>query len=692
MRQTASEFAARATIAEQDQVAPAAWRRASTTPVSALRGSGGGGKRPARRLNPVAEIGGTGMCRVNSDASSGSAAPYRIREHIAKTSKSRRSVTMPVPNVTNVGWSGLRFGLQLPSWTMFDSFLDSCMDPWRHDAPQRQTSAASERMRTFGLISPDLLRATRADVPLAWAGRMLRPPLCGGGPTNGHSSQAKAEACYAQSFVVDGIDTFWSHSWRAPPWRKILALFLYYNALPTMLLSCAAAVLGFMLTCAQILPDMVAMPWAMEEEDVHSTQHGCAVWSVVFGLVVSMIALPLGRPRESVFLDKVCIHQTDENLKRQGIESIGAVLQSSANMLVLWDQSYAKRLWCVFELAAYIRAHLCHEEAGLSGAVHVKCRPLALGTICVWLYLVTATTYVVSIVAQASGMLSMPVVMFFSGMALYVVCHRYHRNVRVLNDDFTNFRVANAGCFCCSNNHRCPQTGVELICDRQLIEECIVEWFDGLDNFESFVQRCLFYVFRRQLGRMAIPYPCLVLAGLPTMWAFFDVASPQIKAGHTEVAAAILLRGLAYWLFVFPVSVATVSTLAARTCAQGEQRAWGKWLLMMVVAGVANCWMLAGSYVCVKILSPILGPLYCACALLLLAAAVTVAVWRLGNNANSNAPAVNSPKTDPSTEGSQGSCDSPKIETCMSPAASGGNSNASRSDRGTPSEDTKHQV
>jgi len=457
-----------------------------------------------------------------------------------------------------------------------------------------------------------------------------------------------------------------------------------------MLISCAAAAIGFVLTCAQVLPDMVATPWAMEEEDADVTQYGCAVWSLLFGLVVSIITLPLWRPRESVFLDKVCIHQTDENLKRQGIESIGAVLQSSANMLVLWDQSYAKRLWCVFELAAYIRAHLCHEEAAVAGAVHVKCRPLALGTICVWLYLVTATTYIVSIVAQANGMLSLPLVMFFSGMALYVVCHRYHRNVRFLSDDFKHFRVANAGCFCCSNDHRCPQTGAELICDRQLIEECIVEWFDGLDNFEAFVQRCLFYVFRRQLGKMAIPYPCLVLAGMPTMWAFLDVACPQIKAGHTAVGAAILLRGVAYWLFVFPVSVATVSALAARRCSEGGQASWswGKLLCMMAIAGLTNGWLLAGSYACVKVLSPVLGPLCCAVALLLLAAAATFAVWRVGSDASGTGlamtPSIRSDDSEPRR--------SPKPLQRMSPAQSGDNSCSSGSGAETPSEETSSHV
>ena len=46
------------------------------------------------------------------------------------------------------------------------------------------------------------------------------------------------------------------------------------------------------------------------------------------------------------FQDKVCIHQTDDELKRSGVLAIGAFLLNSKEMLILWDKTYFRSLWC----------------------------------------------------------------------------------------------------------------------------------------------------------------------------------------------------------------------------------------------------------------------------------------------------------------------------------------------------------
>merc|ERR1712190_307615 len=64
--------------------------------------------------------------------------------------------------------------------------------------------------------------------------------------------------------------------------------------------------------------------------------------------------LLLWRSRERIFLDKVCISQADAHLKSAGIMSIGGFLKHSKRLLVLWDSSYNQRLWCIYELAAFL--------------------------------------------------------------------------------------------------------------------------------------------------------------------------------------------------------------------------------------------------------------------------------------------------------------------------------------------------
>merc|ERR1719221_19191 len=60
-----------------------------------------------------------------------------------------------------------------------------------------------------------------------------------------------------------------------------------------------------------------------------------------------------------IFFDKVCIHQTDPDLKEAGIKSIGGILQNSKEVLLAWDSSYFERLWCTYELSAFLhKAHL----------------------------------------------------------------------------------------------------------------------------------------------------------------------------------------------------------------------------------------------------------------------------------------------------------------------------------------------
>jgi len=55
-----------------------------------------------------------------------------------------------------------------------------------------------------------------------------------------------------------------------------------------------------------------------------------------------------------VFLDKTCIHQTDLKLQRQGILSLAAYLQISDEMLIVYRNSYLKKLWTVYELASML--------------------------------------------------------------------------------------------------------------------------------------------------------------------------------------------------------------------------------------------------------------------------------------------------------------------------------------------------
>ena len=64
------------------------------------------------------------------------------------------------------------------------------------------------------------------------------------------------------------------------------------------------------------------------------SQHGPVLWCP------QLLAFAA---KASVFLDRICIHQSDPRLKMEGVMSIGAFLKRSERMLVLWDASYMQR-------------------------------------------------------------------------------------------------------------------------------------------------------------------------------------------------------------------------------------------------------------------------------------------------------------------------------------------------------------
>ena len=62
----------------------------------------------------------------------------------------------------------------------------------------------------------------------------------------------------------------------------------------------------------------------------------------------------LDREKLSFWLDKVCIPQYDEQLKKECISSLELFISHSEGLVVLLTPTYPKRLWCVFEVACFL--------------------------------------------------------------------------------------------------------------------------------------------------------------------------------------------------------------------------------------------------------------------------------------------------------------------------------------------------
>ena len=182
-----------------------------------------------------------------------------------------------------------------------------------------------------------------------------------------------------------------------------------------------------------------------------------------------------------VFLDKLCVAQHDEELKKKGIEGIAAFLLSSRRLLIFLPPRYFRRLWCLLEVATFMK------DPERQRSIHfmpLKTAVLFLLASGCWFILAigwNASSGVVrqSVLGSAQStetwsqaliltglmlLLSSAVLpfVFYLGMVLVADLEKISRQL-------ANFRLDDAECFCCSNNHRHPHNGSRLQCDRKLV-------------------------------------------------------------------------------------------------------------------------------------------------------------------------------------------------------------------------------
>eukprot|EP00439_Symbiodinium_sp_Y106_P026057 s210_g3.t1 len=177
-------------------------------------------------------------------------------------------------------------------------------------------------------------------------------------------------------------------------------------------------------------------------------------------------------------------------------------------MLVLWDASWARRLWCVFELAAFIHSRPQAEQP------RVIIRPNILGfTILAFgfsgvlfafsfyiaqqVFLITTSMYIVFLVTWLPG-----AAVFF--MIAHLV-RDFCRSVTTMCRQIREFRFSSAESYCCSNNHR-SATGEVMICDREVIQRTINIWFGSIEAFERCVQNEVCDLLSQQLLYRMISY------------------------------------------------------------------------------------------------------------------------------------------------------------------------------------------
>ena len=131
---------------------------------------------------------------------------------------------------------------------------------------------------------------------------------------------------YQLSRPTKGYDAFLSHEWASSRWLKFLSLLMIFNSGPAFAISFLVSVLVGTLRAYRVIPDQGTLSVVY------------AVYFTVF-LFWQRIRAIFCRPLV-VFLDKLCVAQHDEELKQEGIQSLGAFLLSSRELVVLLSPQY----------------------------------------------------------------------------------------------------------------------------------------------------------------------------------------------------------------------------------------------------------------------------------------------------------------------------------------------------------------
>ncbi|CAE7198456.1 unnamed protein product [Symbiodinium natans] len=473
---------------------------------------------------------------------------------------------------------------------------------------------------------PEMLRATPAYRVLQGCGQVLR-----------EKGMPSARCYYDLSYEVPEIDEFWSHSWHGEAHRKILLLLLLKKGPAAVLVGTMGALVMMLLQVADVIPGFYKKPPLLGT----GVAYEFGPYSLLVGIGLCCLTLLLWRPRQAVFLDQICIHQHDGTLKMEGILNIGAIMKKSRSLLVLWDQTYVERLWCIFELAAFLKGHESEEA-------EIVVRPTFLApwtcylfaSWCVFSSFDLLVPYVSMIPVIIKFVLIVPASCFLTGM----FC-RYYRAIQHMQDQLRGFRAEDAKCLCCSLGH---DENEARLCDRRVVLDCIRTWFGSVSSFETSVQSIVSVALSRRLGMLPFTYRWLLLAEAPCIWGHFDMIAGRLRYGDYYWASVVAIIALAWWLAAGPTLFALPALVADGLLRKGDL-SWrdigitlcGSSLLVMVsVATVAF------QYVCVQCFpSPLLGALCFATTVLM----VALCVWCPRSK--------KAPESDEETTESEESCD-----------------------------------
>lgn len=428
-------------------------------------------------------------------------------------------------------------------------------------------------------------RATSAEMLRAVPARKVLQ-RCGMHLWSQKRSASQKAKLFEHSKPVTSIDEFWSHSWHGKQRWKVWCLLYVKNAWPALFVSTAAAALMALFFAFELLPG-----WVKTSNYAPPEPHAYGAWACWTGVLTYLSMMILWKPRADVFVDLFCIHQANPRLKAEGLLSLGAILKNSESMLVLWDDTYLKRLWCVFELAGFLQSH----QANQAGLV---IKPTILGPATFWNVIVI--TFIMSTDLVFSGIpggsVTRFLLVFITTCAVAWPVLVWRRSLVTLKGQLAEFTFHKTVCHCCIRGH-INDNGEPMDCDRELLGTSICKWFGSVEEFDNLVRSDVEAELKKQLTVSPFGYTWVLHAGVPILWGQgFDKAAAIFRHGDVLWSLAIFISGLAWYFLVIPVNLGILELFAARVDRLVLGWGWGCRSTALLLTVICGCCVYLSSH------------------------------------------------------------------------------------------------
>jgi len=334
---------------------------------------------------------------------------------------------------------------------------------------------------------------------------------------------------------VPCIRTFISHNWSVPRFQKFLQLIMAHNSCRAAL----TAIVASLICCALVAFGQLPVYESVKFQGGDIVER--SMYSLILSTHVFIAMLLFGHEvdccsRHPVFLDKCCISQSDPDLKRKGIESIGAFLFHCERMVVLYSDVYLQRLWTVFELGLFLT---------LRQGAPIVVVPVFMPMLVIGGFFVCSLNSIGIEVLQMRSVVEhypdstrnmMQYMLFFSVLMLTVpvsgyVLRRWARDNHNIRRYAREFSIRKAQCADEKDRDLVQGNVIAYLRDLTIVESHHSD-DEVLDTFDRLVAQTVPRVLEKSLGCVGIPYCYIIMVQLSVATLALEALSLDIRNGE----------------------------------------------------------------------------------------------------------------------------------------------------------------